>query len=81
MKIKMFLAFMLCMLWAQFAFAYLDPGSGSALMSIIIGFFVAIGVLIKTFWYSIKSFFGFSKVKKTNNESSEDQSTRNNAKK
>ena len=39
------------------AFAYIDPGSGSAIMSAIIGFFVAIGLVIKTFWYKIKSFF------------------------
>ena len=67
-KIKLFLAFTLIAFMAQPAFAYIDPGSGSAIMSVIIGFFVAIGVLIKTFWYKIKSFFGFKKVKKTNNE-------------
>ena len=37
--------------------AYIDPGSGSAIMSAIIGFFVAIGITIKTYWYKIKSFF------------------------
>jgi hypothetical protein len=68
MKIKLFIAFTLTALMAQPAFAYIDPGSGSAIMSVIIGFFVAIGVLIKTFWYKIKSFFVFKKVKKTNNE-------------
>ena len=68
MKIKLFIAFTLTALMAQPAFAYIDPGSGSAIMSVIIGFFVAIGVLIKTFWYKIKSFFVFIKVKKTNNE-------------
>lgn len=45
-------------------YAYIDPGSGSAIMSVIIGFFVATGVLIKTFWYKIKSLFGFSKTEK-----------------
>ena len=64
MKIKLYLAFTLTILIAQPAFAYIDPGSGSAIMSVIIGFFVAIGVLIKTFWYKIKSFFGLSKKKK-----------------
>jgi O-antigen/teichoic acid export membrane protein len=67
-KIKIFLAFTLIAFMAQPAFAYIDPGSGSAIMSVIIGFFVAIGVLIKTFWYKIKSFFGFSKTKKSINE-------------
>ena len=32
------------------------------------GFFVAIGVFIKTFWYKIKNFFNFSKIKKTDIE-------------
>tara|TARA_Y100000816_G_C25923761_1_gene481706 strand:+ start:47 stop:235 length:189 start_codon:yes stop_codon:yes gene_type:complete len=48
----------------QPAFAYLDPGTGSSILSLIVGFFVAIGVLIKTFWYKIKSFFSFSKSTK-----------------
>lgn len=39
------------------AFAYLDPGSGSAIVSAIIGFFIAAGMVIKTYWYKIKSFF------------------------
>ena len=50
---------------SQPAFAYLDPGTGSAIMSLIIGFFVAIGVLIKTFWYKIKRILGLSKNSKT----------------
>ena len=37
--------------------AYIDPGSGSAIMSAVIGFLVAIIMAIKTYWYKIKSFF------------------------
>ena len=37
------------------AMAYIDPGSGSAIMSAVIGFFVAIGMAVKTYWYKIKS--------------------------
>ena len=37
--------------------AYIDPGSGSAIMSVIIGLFVAIGITIKTYWYKLKSIF------------------------
>jgi hypothetical protein len=44
-------------------FAYIDPGSGSAIMSAIIGFFVASGIAIKTYWYKIKSIFTSSKSK------------------
>lgn len=51
--------------------AYIDPGSGSAIISAIIGFFVAIGVVIKTFWYKILSKLGLSKPSKDKNEISE----------
>ena len=53
----------------QPAFAYLDPGTGSSILSIIIGFFVAIGVLIKHFGIKIKSFLlHFKNTKKTDTE-------------
>lgn len=41
--------------WIPEAFAYIDPGSGSAIMSAIIGFFVAAGIAIKSYWYKLKS--------------------------
>jgi len=44
-------------LWIQPAIAYIDPGSGSAIMSAIIGLLVAIGLVIKTYWFKLKSFF------------------------
>ena len=50
------------------SFAYIDPGSGSAIMSAIIGFLVAIGLVIKTFWYKIKSFFTGGKASKEKTE-------------
>ncbi len=43
------------------AHAYIDPGSGSALLSIIIGAFVAVGLAVKSFWYKITGFFGGNK--------------------
>ena len=39
------------------AFAYIDPGSGSAIMSLIIGLFVALGLMVKTYWYKLKALF------------------------
>lgn len=50
--------------FSKTSYAYLDPGTGSAIMSLIIGFFVAIGVLLKTFWYKIKSLFSSNSDKK-----------------
>lgn len=53
--------FIFLLLVPSVSWAYIDPGSGSAIMSAIIGFFVAIGLVIKTFWYKIKAFFAGSK--------------------
>lgn len=39
------------------AHAYIDPGSGSAIMGAIVGFFVALGVALKTYWYKFKGLF------------------------
>jgi hypothetical protein len=58
---------LLCIPFA--AQAYIDPGSGSAIMSAIIGFFVAVGIAIKTYWYKLKSLFT---GKKTPTEREED---------
>jgi len=51
------------------AFAYIDPGSGSAIISAIIGFFVAVGIAVKTYWYKLKGLFTGNKSKKEDGES------------
>jgi len=38
-------------------YAYLDPGSGSYIMQIIIGFILGTLVGVKIFWKKIKEFF------------------------
>ena len=58
----------LLMVGAQPAFAYIDPGSGSAIMTVVIGVFVTAGVLMKTFFYKIRRFLGFSKSKRAKTE-------------
>ena len=60
------------------ALAYIDPGSGSAIISLVIGFFVAIGVVLKTFWFKILSIFGLSKPPKTEDNINEDKTNENN---
>lgn len=42
---------------AQPTVAYLDPATGTLIVSAIIGGFAAFGMLIKKFWYQIKSPF------------------------
>jgi hypothetical protein len=50
--------------------AYLDPGSGSMLLQVILGGIAALGVAIKLYWYKLKALFGFSK--QTDTEESAD---------
>lgn len=39
------------------AMAYLDPTTGSMLISAIVGLFASLVLAIRTYWYRIKSFF------------------------
>lgn len=39
------------------AMAYIDPGSGSAILGAIIGFFVAVGLALKSYGYKLKALF------------------------
>ena len=54
---KKMISLSLLVFWVPSAFGYIDTGSGSAIMSAVIGFFVAISLAVKTYWYKIKSFF------------------------
>jgi hypothetical protein len=46
-----------CVSIASPAWAYLDPGTGSMLVSAVIGVAAAIGLAVKMFWYRIVGFF------------------------
>jgi hypothetical protein len=39
------------------AFAYLDPGTGSMILQVILGGAAAAGVALKLYWQNIKLFF------------------------
>jgi hypothetical protein len=41
--------------------AYLDPGSGSMLLQVVLGGIAAVGVALKLYWYRIKAILGFGK--------------------
>jgi hypothetical protein len=43
------------------AFAYLDPGTGSMLLQVILGGVAAVGVALKLFWYKIRAALRFGK--------------------
>lgn len=40
---------------------YLDPGSGSVLVQVILATLLGIGVAVRMFWTKISSFFGAGK--------------------
>ena len=43
--------------FAPTAFAYLDPSTGSMILSAIVGVFATVGLAVKTYWYKLKSLF------------------------
>ena len=51
------------------AYAYLDPGTGSALIQGLIAAVAAIGVTVKLYWHRIVDFFGMRKQKDTQPDS------------
>jgi O-antigen/teichoic acid export membrane protein len=38
-------------------FAYLDPSTGSMLVSAIVGILASLALAVKTYWYKLKNFF------------------------
>ena len=38
------------------AYAYLDPGTGSAILSVIVAAFAATSVTVRNYWNSLKQF-------------------------
>mgnify|MGYP001812941351 CR=1 FL=1 len=69
MSILSKLAVLICMAMPVTAFAYLDPGTGSMLLQVILGGIAAVGVALKLFWYRIIAFLGFKKKPETEEES------------
>ena len=47
----------LSMVYGSSAYAYLDPNTGGMLISAIIGMFATLGLVIKSYWYKLKSLF------------------------
>ncbi len=42
--------------------AYLDPGSGSVLLQVLLGGFAAVGVIARLFWHRLTAVFRRSEV-------------------
>lgn len=41
--------------------AYLDPGTGSMLLQVILGGIAAVGVVIKLYWHKLRAAVGLAK--------------------
>ena len=50
--------------FSKFIYAYIDPGTGSYIVQLIIAAFIAISFVIKLFWIKIKTFFSLIFFKK-----------------
>ena len=53
MKLWNGFAVILMVFIAEPAFAYLDPGTGSMMLQVILGGIAAVAVAIKLFWYKM----------------------------
>ena len=58
-----------------FAYAYLDPGTGSAIIQGLIAALAAIGLALKVYWHRVLGFLGLRRPSNTDESSSDsDQS-------
>lgn len=51
-------AVVVSILMAEPAFAYVDPGTGSMLLQVVLGGFAAVGVVLKLYWHKIRAAVG-----------------------
>lgn len=68
-KLTIFLlTFFALLLSARPAYAYLDPGSGSMILQMILAGVAGAFVVLKLFWHRILALFGMGKKKKGDTE-------------
>jgi hypothetical protein len=61
-------------LFTQPAWAYLDPGTGSMLLQVILGGIAAVGVALKLGWHKIRAALGFAKKSDEDEETEQEAS-------
>jgi len=66
-----YLIAVLLVLFTQPAWAYLDPGTGSMLLQVILGGIAAVGVALKLGWHKIRAALGFAA--KSDDDDDEDE--------
>jgi hypothetical protein len=57
MILRIALVLVACLSIASPAYAYLDPGTGSMLISAVLGVAAAVALAVKMFWYRLIGFF------------------------
>ena len=65
---RIFITVLLVLMFTD-AMAYLDPGTGSMLLQVILGGIAAVGVAIKLYWHKLRAAFGMAKKEETEDES------------
>jgi hypothetical protein len=56
------------------AYAYLDPGTGSMVVSAIVGLVATVGLALKTYWYKLRNFFKHAEGEEPDPEDTESES-------
>ena len=69
-RVGLFIAFLNSLFLVQPAWAYLDPGSGSMIMQLLLGGVAGITMVLKLYWQRIKEAL-FSKKSELNPDSKE----------
>jgi amino acid permease len=59
----------LLLLFFTDVFAYLDPGTGSMLLQVILGGIAAVGVALKLYWHKLRAALGMAKKEEPEDES------------
>ena len=65
---RIFITVLLLLMFTD-AVAYLDPGTGSMLLQVILGGIAAVGVAIKLYWHKLRAAFGMAKKEEAEDES------------
>jgi len=65
---RIFITVLLLLMFTD-AVAYLDPGTGSMLLQVILGGIAAVGVAIKLYWHKLRAAFGMARKEETEDES------------
>lgn len=64
------LSIVLLLIFTNQAEAYLDPGTGSMLLQVILGGVAAVGVAIKLYWHKLRVAFGMGKKERPEDDTS-----------